>query len=624
MSELRLHGAKPSAAGRTGWLVAVLCGLIVVAFAPSARAAVGYEPDASTPTKSLPGAPKGITVDPATQDVYVAIVSTNPNTGALGEVARYNSDLTADGIFAPGGGYYTGVAMNPAGGFFAAQMEIRGTPVGNVGTPRMDKFTSGGASAGSFALTYSDSFPPIVSDAAGNVFVPNVNTDSVQVFSSTGTLLKAVTCAGCPGGTFGKPGSVALDASGNLYVADTDPDRVVKLTPSGGNYAFASLLQSGKGAGAVAVDPSNGDIFVGDMPGGDDFHVVAYNSAGTQYDDFGAGLFADASKGGYGALSAYQIAVNATTHKLYVGDVDKLHIFERTTADPPSATAGAVTSVGQLTATINAAVNANGHATSACEFEYTDEADTAFASAESVPCPKKPDGYSATALKYTLSGLTPGTGYRFRVKTESNAGAATSSSVVFQTLPELPPSVATEAAQEIGQTEATLKGSVNPHGGAASDCHFELGTSTAYGTDIPCSGLPGMTTASVPESVTASTLSPGTTYHYRLVVSTNAGTGEGDDVAFTTASPPSDPQDPGAPSSPQPPNPPPSPTGPIVKKPLPRCKKGYRRVRLNGRARCVKICRKGFVQRRIRGKFKCVPQHRPQRKRHRVPAAAAK
>jgi hypothetical protein len=598
--------------------------LLAAVLAAPARASLGYQLDAAHPSRALPGPPKGLAVDQATGDIYAAILSTNPNTGALGQIDRFNSDLTADGVFASGGGYYTGVALDPiSGGFLGAQMEIRGTLLGNVGTPRMDRFTSGGAAAGSFALAYSNSFPPIATDSVGHIYVPNVNTHSVQVFNSTGTLLEEITCGGCPGGSFGKPGSVALTSTNALYVADTNPDRVVKLTSSGGAYSFSSLLQSGRGAGAVAVDPSTGDVLVGDMPGGDSYHIVAYNSAGTQFDDFGAGLFPNASSGGYGALSAYQIAVNGTTHKLYVGELDKFYVFERATANPPGATAEPAANVGQLSANLRATVNAKGHAALECDFEYTDESDfqaNGFSNATSLPCPENPEGTTNTSLNVNVSGLTPSTAYRFRVTATSNAGTTSSNNQTFETLPAVPPTVSTGPAQSVGETGAKLAGIVNPHGGVASDCHFELGTGISYGSNFPCS-LPGPSTTSVAETKVVSSLKPSTTYHYRLVVTTNAGTAEGDDVEFTTASPPTEPPPGGSdpvtpPSSTAPPvttTPPPS-TPPVTGQ-LPQCKKGFRRQKVDGRARCVKVCRKGFRQVRVRAKVKCVPRARSNRHR---------
>lgn len=598
-------------------LVALLLCVAAIAatLAPPAEANVGYELDSAHPSAPLTGLfARGLAVDQSNGDIYVAITSTNLTAGARGEILRFNSDLSTDGTFAGGGGFYDGVAPNSvSGGFFAAQMEIH-TVFGNFGTSKLDRFDSSGSFLGSFPISFSDSLPPIVSDSAGHIYIPNVTTHSVQIYSSAGTLLEEVTCVGCPGGLFGQPGSVAVDASGNLYVADTNPDRVVKLTPSGGSYAFGSLVQSGRGAGAVAVDPGSGDILVGDMPGGNNFHVVAYNSSGAQFDDFGAGMFPDLAERGYGALSTYQMAVNGGTHKLYVGSADKFYAFEKTTISPPSATVEPATSVGQQGSTLNATVNANGHAVLQCEFEYTDEGDflaNGFSAASHVPCSRNPDGTGDVALTGHASALSPSSAYRYRVTVTSNGGTVSSDDEAFGTLPELPPLVTTEAAQSVAQTTAKIKASVNPRGGTVSACRFELGTSVVYGTNLSCLTPPNGASTDVSETRSLTGLLPATTYHYRLVVTTNAGTAEGDDVEFTT-SPPSEPE-PGGGSSPPPgstPAPaagaPPSPAGPVVTPPATQCKKGFRRTRVKGQTRCVKVCPKGTRAKLSRGKVSCV------------------
>jgi len=595
------------------------------ALAPPARANVGYEMDSPHPSTSLAGLfPRGVAVDQSNGDIYVAIMSTNLLVAAKGEILRFNSDLSADGTFAAGDGYYTGVAMDLVnGGFLGAQMELRFGSA-SFGTSQLNRFDSGGASVGAFPLDYTNSLPPIAADSTGRVYFPNLTKHTVQIYSAAGTLVQEVTCAGCPGGSFGAPASVALDAAGNLYVVDTSPDRVVKLVPSGGSFAFSSVFQSGRAAGGVAVDQGSGDVFVADLPGGHGFHIVAYDSSGTQFDDFGAGLFPDPPTASeYGIITAYQMAVNGNTHKLYVA-ADKLYAFKKTTISPPSATVEPATGTGQQGSTLNATVNANGHAVLQCEFEYTDEGDflaNGFSAASHVPCSQSPDGTGDTALSGHATGLSPSSAYRYRITVTSNGGTVSSNDEAFTTLPELPPLVTTEAAQSVAQTTAKIKASVNPRGGTVSVCRFELGTSVAYGTNLSCLTPASGASTAVGEIRSLTGLSPATSYHYRLVVTTNAGTAEGDDVEFTTASPPSEPE-PGGGSSPAPgPTPapgagtPPAPPGPVVTPPEPQCKKGFRRMRVNGQTRCVRVCPKGFRTKLSRGKVKCVRKKHATRRR---------
>jgi PKD repeat protein len=96
------------------------------------------------------------------------------------------------------------------------------------------------------------------------------------------------------------------------------------------------------------------------------------------------------------------------------------------------------------------------------------------------------------------------------------------------------PIVTTEGASAISQTAATLSGSVNPNGHAVTSCFFEYGTTTSYGSSAPCSSEPGAGTSPVGVSATIGNLTAGTTYHYRVVATSAAGTSDGADATFTT------------------------------------------------------------------------------------------
>ena len=97
---------------------------------------------------------------------------------------------------------------------------------------------------------------------------------------------------------------------------------------------------------------------------------------------------------------------------------------------------------------------------------------------------------------------------------------------VYQQLPI----VTTGAATGKQPLQATLNGTVNPNGTPLSNCHFDYGTSTSYGSSAPCSG---------PESGERATVSltPGTTYHFRIVATNSSGPAYGNDETFTTPGP---------------------------------------------------------------------------------------
>jgi len=93
------------------------------------------------------------------------------------------------------------------------------------------------------------------------------------------------------------------------------------------------------------------------------------------------------------------------------------------------------------------------------------------------------------------------------------------------------PAVTTGTAN-VSQSEATLTGTVNPNG-QATTYDFEYGTTTSYGTQTSPAGVgSGTTPVSVHTEIFG--LTPGTTYHYRLVATSSAGTTDGADQTLTT------------------------------------------------------------------------------------------
>src|SRR5690349_1060257 len=98
------------------------------------------------------------------------------------------------------------------------------------------------------------------------------------------------------------------------------------------------------------------------------------------------------------------------------------------------------------------------------------------------------------------------------------------------------PVVTTGNATAITPTSATVNGTVNPEG-QSTTYYFEYGTSTSYGSQTSMAGA-GSGTADVKVSTAIASLTPNTTYHYRVVASNASGTMLGADVSFKTPKPP--------------------------------------------------------------------------------------
>jgi hypothetical protein len=188
------------------------------------------------------------------------------------------------------------------------------------------------------------------------------------------------------------------------------------------------------------------------------------------------------------------------------------------TANLPSAVTEAATSIAQTSATLNGEVNPNGSAISECTFEYgaTSSYGTAVPGRTQPRARSRPGAVSASAAP-----LTPGTTYHFRVRVTSAAGANVGEDRTFVSVPEAP-TVTTGVASSVSTSAATLNGTVNPNRGAVSECQFEYGTSTSYGSTVPCSPSPGSGNSPVTVSGSIAGLSAGATYYYRLVAA-NAG-----------------------------------------------------------------------------------------------------
>jgi phosphodiesterase/alkaline phosphatase D-like protein len=205
-----------------------------------------------------------------------------------------------------------------------------------------------------------------------------------------------------------------------------------------------------------------------------------------------------------------------------------------TTGPPPIVSDEAATEVSggfELKGT----VNPNGSATT-YQFEYGTTA--SYGSKVPVPEASVGSGSADVPVTQTVSGLLPNTTYHFRLVARHAGNSAATADKTFMT-PPAPPSAPTA---EVIAPEATasgfeLKGAINPNS-LATTYHFEFGTTTAYGTNLPATDASvGSGASAVPVEREVTGLLPSTTYHYRIVASNSEGPGVSGDQAFTTPPP---------------------------------------------------------------------------------------
>lgn len=131
-----------------------------------------------------------------------------------------------------------------------------------------------------------------------------------------------------------------------------------------------------------------------------------------------------------------------------------------------------------------------------------------------------------TSHSVTLTGLTPGYVYHYRVISNNGNGDGISGDYTFLT--NGPPQITNVAASNITASSATITWSTS----TASSSGVNYGTTAAYGSQ-----------ASDPAAVTIHTinltgLSPNTIYHYQAVSTNEYGTSYSSDRMFTTSGPP--------------------------------------------------------------------------------------
>lgn len=145
------------------------------------------------------------------------------------------------------------------------------------------------------------------------------------------------------------------------------------------------------------------------------------------------------------------------------------------------------------------------------------------------------EGNIARAVSTTLSGLEHGTVYHYRViatnATHTETPATTYGEDKVFTTVATPPALGSVSITEVGQDTVTLSVSLDPHG-VSTRYELELGLSRGALQEVTV----GDTASAQQLTLNSASLTPGTTYFYKVVASSPNGVAESAEGTFITAS----------------------------------------------------------------------------------------
>ena len=150
------------------------------------------------------------------------------------------------------------------------------TPMAILEATYVLQWGTGGSRDGQFSSPAA-----VAVDGSGNVYVADRWNHRIQKFSSSGKFLAKWGTNGFGDGQFEQPTGIAVDGSGNVYIAGHDNHRIQKFSSSGVFLAKWGTRGSRDGQfhspAAVAVDGS-GNVYVSD---GFNHRIQKFSSSGT-------------------------------------------------------------------------------------------------------------------------------------------------------------------------------------------------------------------------------------------------------------------------------------------------------------------------------------------------------
>ncbi|HET9591312.1 MAG TPA: hypothetical protein VFP17_00200, partial [Solirubrobacterales bacterium] len=395
-------------------------------------------------------------------------------------------------------------------------------------SPGVKRYTSDGNTPPTYTVDPSFNAPPgqqiAVDPTTHDLLVADAGAEAIRRYDTSGTLVATISTPG------EHPTLLAVAADGTLFFTSGSDI----LHRSGAGLPLDEIQNVGQ-LRAMAIDPTSGNLVLNvgvvfPPAGVPDFLLAVYSPTGSL-------LSRNLSTGIPGDTNG--LAIDGSSGRLYAVGVTEFfggHLVHTLVpavqpgAEPP--TFSNVTSTGlHLETEVDPGEEGGGiPAGSAVGFEYRPAGSgEAWLSTPSQEV-NAPGAYGAD-----VSGLEPNLAYEVRA-VASNSLASFTTVATKTVTSAVKPAVETISATDVAETQAVLNGKINPFG-LPTTYYFEYGTTTAYGSRIPV-GIEAVAGAGHGFKAFGRTifgLSPGTTYHYRLVATNSVGTTEGTDRTLTTA-----------------------------------------------------------------------------------------
>lgn len=304
--------------------------------------------------------PQGIAVT-ASGSIYVSDTGNHEIKSVTGGVASIlQGAMGTIGFTSSTFAYPYGITVASNGNIYVADSGNNAirvvTSSGSVSTLAGTGVAGSADGAGSVATFNNPS--DVAVDSAGNVYVADTGNSTIRMITPGGTVSTLSGIAGTTGSnngaeasaTYNHPQGIAIDASGNLYIADTGNSVIRMITKATGQVStYAGTVgQTGtadnvrtqalfNGPTSVAVD-SSGNVYVADFSNNTIRKISAAGNVTTLAGAPGVGGDADGS--GTHALfnQPYQLAVDGSGN-VYVADTYNHAVRVISTA-------GAVTTIG--------------------------------------------------------------------------------------------------------------------------------------------------------------------------------------------------------------------------------------------------------------------------------------